>query len=165
MMLLAKLLALFLVSTLSLGQREAREAAGDSKGTEKLGGVVEKWSGKHSAEDKEKGLVVNTAEDWRRIWERAYAKESPRPALPQIDFEKHMVVAFFDGAKPSSGYDVMIEKAEVKADRLHVQVTVTEPRKGSLTATTIEHPFCLAVVPKTKAAPTFHKETRTREQR
>ena len=50
-----------------------------------------------------------------------------KPKPPQIDFDKQIIIAVFQGACPSGGYDIEIKSLTEKEDGLEVLVIETTP--------------------------------------
>lgn len=88
--------------------------------------------------------VFRTGEEWQRFW--AAAKIPP----PKVDFRTNAAAVAFAGMRPSSGYDVRIEKVrfETKTGRLEVQVVGFKPGPGGAFAQAIVYPIDVAVFPK-----------------
>jgi hypothetical protein len=75
------------------------------------------WSGPDSAIIDPSYLRITSAESWLQLWERHSGKPAQRdnigePFIPQIDFERCMVVAIFKGRKFNSNGVLCVSLAE-----------------------------------------------------
>lgn len=73
-----------------------------------------------------------------------------KPALPEVDFQRNMVLLVSMGQQPSAGYgyDVSRVSASVENHTAVVRVTPVTPPPGVLTAQMITHPCILIRVPR-----------------
>ena len=72
-------------------------------------------------------LVIRDAQAWQTFWQGIVAGVSPQPAVPEIDFERHMVIAAAMGQRTSGGYDIAIETAYMLDGALYAVVKSTSP--------------------------------------
>jgi len=86
--------------------------------------------------------------------------DSPRPEVPQIDFDKELVIALVDVWQPSTGYSIQIDEFEERPDEIVVRATkltanpeyshaavITYPRHVITTSAT-DKPFILSLTEK-----------------
>jgi protease stability complex PrcB-like protein len=91
----------------------------------------------YSGYDVATNLVIRGRAQFLQAWAQLY-KAGPTslpPPLPEIDFSTEMVVLTALGNQPSSGYDVIIDRA-TEADGV-VTVDVTARRPGNCAALTV----------------------------
>lgn len=112
--------------------------------------ILKEWKGHQSGVQKATQLVVKDAKTWAELWDKVHASVSPKPELPQIDFDKHMVLAVFMGTRRTGGYAIQITDIhyDKQADKLVVRVKETSPPPGSIVIQVITHPFHIVVIPK-----------------
>lgn len=70
-------------------------------------------------------VVIRDRDTWNDIWKRIYQHHpinGPYPELPEIDFSHEMVIFAAMGQQPSSGYEIIIDGAYERDDRLEVVV-------------------------------------------
>lgn len=102
--------------------------------------------------------VVRDSMLWRELWERINQPFFPRPALPPIDFQREMVVVAGLGARPSAGYDVVIEAAEQDSSGIEVALRRASPAPGCPVAAVVTQPVDIARIPAS------HRPVRFRER-
>lgn len=73
-----------------------------------------------------------------------------KPALPEVDFQRNMVLLVSMGQQPSAGYgfDVSRLSATVENHTAVVRLTPVAPPPGALTAQVMTHPCILIRVPR-----------------
>ena len=88
---------------------------------------------------------------------RVFAEGTNQP--PAIDFEKHMVVAVFDGQKPSSGYSVRVEEVVYAAAKKTVWVIYSEkaPSPGAANSAVLTYPSHVVAVKRVEGEVKFLK--------
>ena len=103
--------------------------------------------------------VVRDSTRWRMVWERLNRPFFPPPALPSIDFQREMVVVAALGAKPSGGYDVIIESAEQDSIGIEVALRRENPAPGCPVAAVVTQPTDLARIPVSEQPVRFRERT------
>ena len=103
--------------------------------------------------------VVRDSVRWRLLWERLNQPFYPRPALPPIDFQREMVVVAALGAKPSGGYDLIIESAEQDSIGIEVALRRENPAPGCPVAAVNTQPADLARIPASEQPVRFRERT------
>ena len=83
-------------------------------------------------------VVVRTEQAWREIWAAVHRDRTEAPALPQVDFERDMLVVAALGARPTGGFGIHVEAAHQEAGYINVLVRRELPgeRCGSTQAFT-----------------------------
>jgi hypothetical protein len=71
--------------------------------------------------------VIKSTKEWHDIWAVMHAVNEPAPALPEIDFNKQMVVVVAMGVRPSGGYSIMVTGVQVKDGVVEVSVESVSP--------------------------------------
>jgi len=73
-----------------------------------------------------------------------------RPGLPvpEVDFEKYIVVAIFLGERSSGGYSAEILSISSGKDELVVNIKENRPNPDEIHVTAICQPFCFVKIPK-----------------
>jgi PrcB C-terminal len=70
-------------------------------------------------------FVVRDRDGWHDVWKRIYQhnpSNGPYPEAPEIDFSREMVIVAAMGQRPTSGYEIIIDGAYERDDRLEVVV-------------------------------------------
>jgi hypothetical protein len=65
-----------------------------------------------------------------------------------VDFAREMVLAFFLGEKPTSGYTATITEVLQLQDKLRVKVAVETPPPGSFLLQVLTQPFHIVRLPR-----------------
>ncbi len=91
-------------------------------------------------------LASNEDTFLRQVWPLASGNRLPRPAPPQIDFERQSVAAFFWGLKRSGGYGINVTGVEMKGDVLEVYLDLKRPPPGALVTQALTSPYVLLLV-------------------
>ena len=93
-------------------------------------------------------LVIRDVETWQALWAEHVAGRVPAPPLPPVDFAREMVLAFFLGEKPTSGYTATITEVLQLQDKLRVKVAVETPPPGSFLLQVLTQPFHIVRLPR-----------------
>ncbi len=100
--------------------------------------------GAHSGIEKPDAVVVRSQEEWRQLWQRHMAPQSPTPALPVIDFGSKMVIGVFLGQKPTGGYAIQVKSIERRPNTgPGVRVDVRKPQPSTMVTQAFTAPFHL----------------------
>lgn len=104
--------------------------------------------GENSGETKNKNYLIINEKDFENIWNLINENITPKPEMPKIDFSKEVVVAVFQGEKPTGGYGVEIVK--IIEDSAAVNVLVKEKSPGVFCAVpeVITSPYHLVKIKK-----------------
>lgn len=90
--------------------------------------------------------VVESPEELRPIltWIRANSLGASPVREDEIDFSQSILVAAFLGSRPTGGFGIKIEKAEIRRGTFRVKVKIETPPKGHLLTQTLTSPFAMA---------------------
>ena len=75
-------------------------------------------------------VVVRDEQQWEALWNTIYARTSPRPALPSVDFTRYLIIARAMGPRATGGYAVVIAGLLRQGREYVVQVRETSPGSG-----------------------------------
>ena len=92
-------------------------------------------------------VTVRTAAEWKALWK----DHAPTEKMPDVDFDKNMVVGIFLGSKPSAGHDVEIVGVRTQEKDLIVEYVQKQPGRGTMAAQILTEPYHLVSVPNTRA--------------
>lgn len=115
--------------------------------------------GARSAITRERFVVARTRAEFERLWK----EHAPLQPLPEIDFTRQGVVAYFVGGKPTGGHTAEITALERVGDRLTVRVVALRPGPGSITTQAFTYPFIMRTVENLPARVEHEVEQRVRE--
>ena len=89
-------------------------------------------------------LVIRDDAKWRDYWLRIHSPFIPAPPVPPVDFGREMVVLASLGARPTEGYDIIIQSAERDSAGIRVTLRRSNPGRGCMLASSVTHPVDLA---------------------
>ncbi len=72
-----------------------------------------------------KELVIRDNKEWQYLW-LAHTGD-PRKRPPPVDFRSEMVMAFYLGERPTSGYAIHVQHIRVVNNQLQVELTIHYP--------------------------------------
>ena len=107
-----------------------------------------------SGHDQPQQYVVRDSATMAMTWETIYRNVTPRPSMPLIDFTRNMVLVVALGARPTSGYEILLDSATLGPDGLTVYVRRTSPRSGDA-ASVVTQPLDAAKIRRTTGPVTF----------
>ena len=99
----------------------------------------------YSGLDEARSAVVHDPGSWAALWDRIHRGVSPRPALPPVDFSRHMLIAVATGTRRSGGFSVAVRSMAVQEDRLVVEVLETCPAGGGMASMALTQPVAVVV--------------------
>ncbi len=98
-------------------------------------------------------LVIDRQSSFASIWKKASQGSAFQPA---VDFADSQVLAFFLGAKPSSGFSVEVAAVESDGQRLHVWVLDVEPAPDNPVHPVWSSPVQVVKIPRLGLPIVFH---------
>jgi hypothetical protein len=102
-------------------------------------------------------IVIRDVKAWRKMWERIHTPFSPEPDLPEIDFSRQSVVVVALGTRPAGGYDIIVDRAYQRDDRLEIIVRKQTPGQTCFTTQAITQPVDIVLIPKTERSVVFRE--------
>jgi hypothetical protein len=106
--------------------------------------------------------VVADAHDWAALWQRIHAGVSPMPPMPDVDFEKEMILAAALGSRPSGGYSIRIERLRGGDGVLEALVSRTTPGRDCMVIAAVTAPVDLVRVPRIDQPISWREEAEER---
>jgi hypothetical protein len=103
--------------------------------------------------------VVRDSGLWRELWARINQPFLPAPPLPSIDFRREMIVVAALGARPTAGYDVVIEGVAQDSTGIEVALRRQAPAPGCPVAAAMTQPLDLARIPASDHPVRFRERT------
>jgi hypothetical protein len=103
--------------------------------------------------------VVRDSVLWRELWARINQPFLPTPPLPTIDFRREMIVVAALGARPTAGYDVVIEGVAQDSTGIEVALRRQSPAPGCPVAAAMTQPLDLARIPASDHPVRFRERT------
>jgi hypothetical protein len=157
------LLSLFAVFLISLPSLQALRAAQDNQARPvpitpmgpKLPGPRRSFSTNCGIWDQLR-VVVRDRDAWLDVWKRVHRFDPNRgpypepPPLPEIDFSREMVIVAAMGARPTSGYAIIIDTAYAYERNYRLEVVVQSvENRNCLAFQTMTAPIDIVRLPKT----------------
>lgn len=87
-------------------------------------------------------LVLTDEEELQLLLSQALIQD----AVPEVDFDRHIVIAAMLGPKNTGGYAISIMHASQTGTEVRVEVDVVEPDPGSMTVQILTSPYHLVTV-------------------
>lgn len=84
--------------------------------------------------------IIKDEIKWKEIWNIVYANIEPTPKIIDIDFEKYMLIAVFQGIKNTGGYNIEIEKIIETVDTLEIYIKETKPSAEDMVSEALTQP-------------------------
>ena len=107
-------------------------------------------------------LVIRNRTEWSELWQN-HARVQTGTAIPEVNFEREMVIAVTLGRRSTGGHGIEITRVERTGNGLRVEVTRTAPARGAMTIQALTAPFHFVAVPASDLAVRFvEKEPGTR---
>jgi len=103
-------------------------------------------------------LVIRDRDKFDELWKELNRFGSDKPPLPEVDFSREMIVVAVMGARPTSGYAIIIDCACEVENRLEVQVRSTNYLRCGLQFPVVTAPVDIVRLPKTEL-PVVFRET------
>ncbi|HZI86402.1 MAG TPA: protease complex subunit PrcB family protein [Pyrinomonadaceae bacterium] len=105
-------------------------------------------------------LVVRDRDAWHDVWKGIYQhhpSNGPYPEPPEVDFSREMVIVAAMGQRPTSGYEIIIDGAYERDDRLEVVVKSVVNVKCFGVFPTVTSPLDIVRLPKIERPVVFHE--------
>jgi hypothetical protein len=83
-------------------------------------------------------LVITTPQDWTEFWQ-TYMPQGE--VMPEVDFERAVVLVGIQGAKQSGGYDIRFTDLEQQGGEVRVVVEMEEPAPDAPVETVLTQPY------------------------
>jgi hypothetical protein len=106
-------------------------------------------------------MVVRNSRQLADVWANTFLARSEHPHIPRIDFFKETILVAAQGGRPSSGYDISIDRVSSKDGVILVDVTTSGPDRGCPVLAVITSPVVMVRIPRTEARVEFVEHTRS----
>ena len=110
--------------------------------------IIKDWKGSNSAAQRPGNDIIRTNVQLKAAWALAFGNQEPQPDLPQVDFEKQMLIAVFMGQKNTGGHSIEMTGIEESAGDLTVHVAEQSPKPDDVTTQAITSPFHVVLIPR-----------------
>jgi hypothetical protein len=94
--------------------------------------------------------VVRDSAAWHALWSRIVDRYSPKPAAPEVDFGREMVLVAAMGQRPTGGYEITIESVTETGAELVAVVTHQQPGPRCFNTQAFTAPADLVAIPRSE---------------
>lgn len=109
----------------------------------------------YSGLDEAMSEVVDDPGRWAELWDRIYRGVNPPPALPTVDFSRHMLIAVATGTRRSGGFGVAVRGVAVHDGTLVIEVLETCPAAGGMMSMALTQPVSVVRLERLSQTPLF----------
>lgn len=93
----------------------------------------------------ERVIVIRDAAKWQLFWKSVHASQFEAPQAPEVDFDKHSLVAVIATPQSRAGGGIELAGTAARSDGvLQVPVTIRDPAPGTMSAAVVTQP-CVVV--------------------
>ncbi len=92
-------------------------------------------------------FIVRNAADWAALWQRIQSHRRPTPTLPEVDFEREMMIVVAAGQHRTGGYSIRIDRAWREGAKTIIVVHEEAPGPGCVVASAITSAVDIARLP------------------
>ncbi len=107
---------------------------------------------RYEKNDKQHIIEIYNQNEWRNFWSKHTSGTFPPPELPEINFQKHIVIVAIDEMRSSGGYTLEIKEISVDMafENRPFMITLQSKHPGSASATTsaLTRPYHIAKIEK-----------------
>jgi hypothetical protein len=87
--------------------------------------------------------VVSNEAELLTIWNQAYGNQLTVPALPDANFERETIVAFFSATKPTGGFGLEIDEVTLDGPDAYIDMLETSPPADAMTTQALTQPWIM----------------------
>ena len=98
-------------------------------------------SGGYCGHSERKNYVITDENKWKSLLSEVYKTGSSKPTLMQIDFNKEMVIAVFQGTNSSGGFGIKATKIVEKDQSIEVFIEEIKPKSGQIVTMALTQPY------------------------
>lgn len=92
--------------------------------------------------------IATGREELVGLWNKAYGNQLNLPPLPNLDFRRESVVAFFLGTRSTGGYSIDVQNVTLEGSEVFIDVEVNAPPPGAITTQALTSPWVMVRVPR-----------------
>ena len=95
------------------------------------------------------------------LWQQHGKGISPQPAMPEVDFNKDMVVAAYAGQKTTDGYQLNLVGLNRGKKQIDIRLSLTQPGPDCIVTQIMTQPYLLVKIAKSKKPVNFQLASKT----
>jgi hypothetical protein len=107
--------------------------------------------------------IATSQDQLLRLWNRAHGAQLTPPPVPDIDFRRDTVVAYFMGQRPSGGYGIQVTDVSVEGGEAYINMRLTEPGAGEIVTQALTSPWVMIRVPRPNLSVAWFRRANTEE--
>lgn len=88
-----------------------------------------------------KDYVIKEISEWKNLWDITHLKVSPKPDIPNINFNDKMVIAVFKGLRSTGGYRIEITEIIERENSVEVFVKEISPLPEDIVTMALTQPY------------------------
>lgn len=100
--------------------------------------------------------IIKEPKALQEVYAKINMTRRPGFPIPDVDFDKEMIIGLYMGEKNYGGYSISIDNVEETKKELIIFVKESTP-EGMMATTVICQPFCIVKMPATKKEIVFKK--------
>lgn len=108
--------------------------------------------GANSGVSQRGSYIIEDEKSWNDLWFKASLQE----IAPRVDFSNNMVVAIFQGAKPTGGYSISVNNVIEGDSSVMVFVKEVSPGPNCMVTMAFTQPYHMIMLPKTDKEAIFN---------
>lgn len=109
--------------------------------------VTEVFSTGYSGIGSSQRLVLTNQNQWAALWAAIHATANPVPSRPNVDLDRHELIAVALGTRPSGGYGIHIDSVRASSGGREVFLTTSRPGPRCVTTQALTQPVHIVGVP------------------
>jgi hypothetical protein len=117
----------------------------------------------YSGLEEPRRFVVRDSVRWRAAWATIWRRRSPLPPLPEVDFDREVVLVAALGMRPSGGYGILLDHAVQQNGHIEVTVRSSSPGRKCGVADVLTQPVDLARLPRTRQSIRFREQKEVKD--
>lgn len=141
----------------------AAGCSGDSSPTGTDGPVAftEVFRDKSSGITQKRAEVISRPEEWQRVWDEIMSTRSPRPALPNVNFDNSILIVAALGNLGDACKHVRVDGVHRRGGTLEVTISEVRPPASCVCPPVTVQPVHVVAVPRAATGATYTWRTLT----
>lgn len=99
------------------------------------------YTSQYQGREIESNVIIDNQNDLDALFKSFGAEE-----IPNIDFRKSQVVAFFLGTKNTGGYSIAIDRVEERDKKIYIFKKIETPKEATMVTMALTNPFVIAEI-------------------
>lgn len=105
-------------------------------------------NGSNSGYTKKDRIAIRNKQDFQEMWNNLYINYSEKPPLPDVDFNKSIVIGVFFGEYTNGGGAISVKSVEEYDTMIMVKVEEITPGHNCVTTDVMTQPYQIIQIPK-----------------